>query len=146
MDLDEIHERADSLLVGAGQRYTKERRRIVEALATAQHPVTVESLREVSPTIPLSSAYRNLAVLERVGVVDKVRTSDDHSRYELSELLTRHHHHHLVCTDCGAVEDFTVPASLERSLARSLAEVALGSGFRTAGHRLDLVGVCGSCA
>lgn len=145
MVLDDIHERANAMLAGEGQRYTTERRRIVAALAGADRPLTVESLREVSPTIPVSSAYRNLAVLERVGVVERVRTSDDHARFELSEELTDHHHHHLVCTGCGAVEDFTVPASLERSLARRLAEVALDRGFRTVGHRLDLVGVCATC-
>lgn len=146
MVLDDVHERAGEMLAGEGQRYTVERRRIVEALADADRPVTVETLRELSPQVPVSSAYRNLAVLERVGVVERVRTADDHARFELSEELTDHHHHHLVCTGCGTVEDFTVPASLERSLARRLAEVARDRGFSGAGHRLDLVGMCAACA
>jgi Fe2+ or Zn2+ uptake regulation protein len=145
MVLESVHEHAGELLASAGQRYTPERRLIVEALASADRPLTVVALREVRPDVPLSSAYRNLAVLERVGVVERVRTADDHARFELSEALTDRHHHHLVCTGCGAVEDFTVAESLERSLAQRLAEVAADRGFRSAGHRLDLVGVCAAC-
>lgn len=141
----DVHERADRLLAGEGQRYTPVRRQIVDALAQAERPLTVESLREVRPSVPVSSAYRNLAVLERVGVVERVHTADDHARFELTEALTDHHHHHLECTSCGGVEDFTVPAGLERSLAEGLAEVARSRGFRADGHRLDLVGVCAAC-
>ncbi|MCX7620969.1 MAG: transcriptional repressor [Acidimicrobiales bacterium] len=146
MILNEIHQRVKALLEAESQRYTKERRRIVEALAQASRPITVESLRELDPPVPLSSAYRNLAVLERAGVAVRVQTAEPHARFELSERVTEHHHHHLVCTSCGAVEDFTVPHSLERSLSRRLGELARVQGFRAAAHRLDLVGTCRSCA
>jgi len=143
--LDDIHEQVGTLLSRDGQRYTTERRRLVEALARSDRPVTVESLRDADPPIPMSSAYRNLSVLERVGVVERVRTTDDRARFELSEQLTDHHHHHLVCTGCGVVEDFTVPEAIERSLDRRLAEVAAERGFEVTGHRLDLVGTCAAC-
>ncbi len=145
MVITEVHERVAELLSAEGQRYTAERRTIVESLATADRPLTVESLREVSPEIPISSAYRNLSVLERVGALEKIRSEDDHARFELSEELTDHHHHHMVCTGCGVVEDFTVPSSLERSLVERLTEVAEARGFEGVGHRLDLVGVCPDC-
>lgn len=146
MVTDEIHSVVAAQLLSVGQRYTAERRAIIEALSVAERPMTVVALREASPGLPVSSAYRNLAVLERVGAVRKVSSSDDHARFELSEDLTDDHHHHLVCTRCGVVEDFTVPNDLERSLVQRLAQVARKRGFQGVEHRLDLVGVCGDCA
>jgi Fe2+ or Zn2+ uptake regulation protein len=142
---EDLHERASTHVTRDGQRYTAVRRALVEALAHADGPVTVDAIREVTPSIPLSSTYRNLAVLERVGVVEKVHTADDHTRFELAQALTHHHHHHLVCTSCGAVEDFTLPDGAEGSLISGLAEVAHDRGFEATDHRLDLVGLCPSC-
>ncbi len=76
-------------------------------------------------------------MLEQVGVVRRIVTSDEHARFELAEDLTGHHHH-LVCGSCGRVEDFTVSEQLERSLETALARVANGTGFDVDHHRLDL--------
>lgn len=146
MGTDEIHALVAAQLGSAGQRYTAKRRAIIETLLVAERPLTVMALREASPRLPLSSVYRNLAVLEQVRAVRKVVSSDDHARFELSEDLTDDHHHHLVCTGCGVVEDFTVPSELEKSLVVRLAQVARNRGFQGVEHRLDLVGVCGDCA
>jgi Fe2+ or Zn2+ uptake regulation protein len=91
-----------------------------------------------------SSVYRNLAVLERAGVVHRIVTTDEFARYELAEDLTEHHHH-LICASCGDVTDFTVPADVERSLEAALSTVAERSGFQVRHHRLDLVGTCPRC-
>jgi Fur family ferric uptake transcriptional regulator len=68
----------------------------------------------------------------------------DFARFELAEDLTEHHHH-LICTSCGAVEDFTAPASLERVLGKAVAEIESAHRFRAQRHRLDLVGLCADC-
>jgi Fe2+ or Zn2+ uptake regulation protein len=68
--------------------------------------------------MPQSSVYRNLSVLEQVGAVRRVITEEGIARYELAEDLTTHHHH-LVCRVCGAVEDVTMPSSLERPWSAS---------------------------
>ena len=67
------------------------------------------------PGLAQSSAYRNLAVLERAGVVHRIVTSDEFARYELAEDLT-HHHHHLICSTCGGVTDFEVSDAVEHEL------------------------------
>lgn len=51
-----------------------------------------------------------------------------------------------VCVTCGAVEDFTAPGRFERSLRELMANVTDGRGFVAETHRLDLLGVCGTCA
>jgi Fur family transcriptional regulator, ferric uptake regulator len=143
-ELHELHATAAERLRADDQRYTASRRSIVEALAAAERPPTIPELLLARPGLAQSSAYRNLAVLEQVGVVRRIVTSDEHARFELAEDLTGHHHH-LVCATCGRVDDFTVSPQLERSLDTALARVADDTGFELDHHRLDLVGTCRAC-
>jgi Fe2+ or Zn2+ uptake regulation protein len=141
---DDLHATAAARLKRDQQRYTTGRRALVDALAGAVRPVTMPELQRGHPDLALSSAYRNLAVLERAGVVRRIVTSDEHARFELAEDLTGHHHH-LICGACGRVDDFTVSSQLERSLESALARIVEGTGFRPDHHRLDLVGTCSDC-
>jgi Fe2+ or Zn2+ uptake regulation protein len=127
-----------------GQRYTGNRKRLVELLEGAGAPLTIPEILERGPDLAQSSVYRNLAVLERAGLVHRIVTTDDWARYELDHALT-HHHHHLICSSCGVVRDFTVSSRLERSIDEALAKVAGDAGFRLDHHRLDLVGYCADC-
>lgn len=139
-----MHATADDLLRGAGQRYTANRRSLVDALAAAGGPITVVDLLVSIDGMAQSSAYRNLAVLEEAGVVRRLVTDDDTARFELAEHLTGHHHH-LICEGCGAVIDIDVPARIEDDVRTLSATVAAEHGFRVDHHRLDLVGRCGVC-
>lgn len=134
-------------LSGLDQRYTRGRRAIVAALAAAGRPLTVPEILagDAEGELPQSSAYRNLTVLVEVGVVHRLPGTDEFARYELAEELTDHHHHHLICTSCGAVSDFTVPSSLERTLEATMGQIASHTGFRPERHRLDFIGTCHDC-
>jgi Fe2+ or Zn2+ uptake regulation protein len=140
----DLHDTVAQRLRSVSQRYTSGRRAVVDVLASTKQPLTIPELLAANRRIPQSSAYRNLAVLELAGVVHRIVTSGDFARYELDEELTEHHHH-LICSSCGGVEDFTAPASLERTLRKVTAELADTSGFLAEAHRLDLVGVCAGC-
>jgi Fur family ferric uptake transcriptional regulator len=141
-DLDRI---AGARLHGDGQRYTANRRELVHLLATAGVPLTIPEILERRRDLAQSSVYRNLAVLAHSGLVQKIVTSDEWARFELAEDLTEHHHH-VICSRCGLVRDFTVPPRLERSIDDALAKVAAETDFTLQHHRLDLVGLCPSCA
>jgi Fe2+ or Zn2+ uptake regulation protein len=141
-ELDRI---AQTRLRRDGQRYTDNRRQLVEALAASGAPLTIPEILEQRPDLAQSSVYRNLAVLERAGVVQRIVTTDEWARYELAEDLTQHHHH-LICSSCGAVRDFTVSSGLERSIDTALNQVVDQEGFRLEHHRLDLVGLCEDCS
>jgi Fur family transcriptional regulator, ferric uptake regulator len=142
---EDVHATITSWLRRVDQRYTTGRRRLVEALAAAAHPVTTAELVQAQPGMPQSTAYRNLAVLAQAGVVHRVVGSDEYARYELAEELTGRHHHHLVCQSCGAVDDFTPSAAFERSI-NSLIGALGAKGFQVETHRLDLLGTCARCA
>lgn len=143
-DTDDLHLTATSRLRGDDQRYTSGRRALVDLLAATDRPLTVAEVVARSGGLAQSSVYRNLSVLERAGVVQRVVTDDEFARYELAEDLTGHHHH-LICTGCGTVEDFTLSDDLEANLERALRRVATRTGFATGHHRLDLVGTCPAC-
>jgi len=129
-----------------GQRFTHGRRALVEALAKADRPVTTEEILRLEPRLPLSSTYRNLAILQQAGVVHRVSTDHEFARFELAEDLTDRHHHHLVCESCGTIADVEIPARLDRSVRGALDDLARTAGFHVASHRVDAFGLCARCA
>jgi len=139
------HETVAALLAADEQRYTSGRRTLVDALVSAGRPLTISDVLASAPSLPQSSAYRNLAILEEAGVVHKVVTNEEFARYELAEDLTEHHHH-LVCTSCGAIEDIDIPGALERGIERAVGTLAEDSDFTHVSHRLDLMGLCPNCS
>ena len=141
-ELDRI---AASRLRHDGQRYTSNRQRLVQVLSAARAPLTIPEIVTGNDGLAQSSVYRNLAVLERAGVVQRVVTTDEWARFELAETLTEHHHH-LICARCGRVDDVTLPDRVERELDATLARAARAAGFQLDHHRLDLVGRCSDCA
>jgi Fur family transcriptional regulator, ferric uptake regulator len=142
---DDLHRAIEERLGRIGQRYTLNRRALVDALARARRPLAVDDVRAGRRSMPQSSIYRNLTDLVEAGVVRRVITEGDFARFELDEGLTEHHHH-LVCSNCGRVEDVAIPQDFERSIDRSLDRLAKDAGFATVSHRLDLIGLCRDCA
>lgn len=126
------------------QRYTPQRRKIIEVLANVGHPLTTQDIRDHSSGLAQSSVYRNLVVLQEFGIIIKVVTNDDLGRYELAEDLTGHHHH-LICSQCGAVRDVVVPEALERDIDGALDTLSRREGFALDHHRLDVIGRCSAC-
>ncbi len=131
------------------QRYTSQRRLIVTVLAAADRPLIIQQLIKRSSStkkvLAQSSLYRNLVVLENVGVVQRVLSTDEVARYELNDEILGHHHH-LVCSKCGEVLDVRIPEELEQNLDAALLQIAKRSGFKLDQHRLDLIGRCSKCS
>ncbi len=142
----EIHRNAATKLVASSQRYTANRRQIVDALDQSPGPATIGEILLSASGLAQSSTYRNLVILEEAGVVHRIVTSDDHARFELNEDITGHHHHHLVCSGCGLIVDVTLAPTLEHGLEVALKEAADQQGFVGDHHRLDLIGRCRRCA
>jgi Fur family transcriptional regulator, ferric uptake regulator len=143
-DHDDLHAIVTRRLRADGQRYTRQRRSLIEVLDASEAPLTLPQLLQQAEGLAQSSAYRNLAVLERAHVVHRIITTGDHACWELAEDLTEHHHH-LICTTCGEVNDFTIPADVEEQMEKALDRVATDAGFTATHHRLDLIGECSRC-
>jgi Fur family ferric uptake transcriptional regulator len=127
-------------------RFTKGRKAVVAALASASGPMSAAELAELlGDAIPLSSLYRTLSVLEDAGVVAHHLGAKGLTRYELAEWLAGHHHH-LVCVDCGSVADVEIPPSQEDEVRSLVSEIAAAASFTPTDHALEIEGHCAKCA
>lgn len=144
MSDNELDDEVTALLRKEDHRYTSGRRRLVAALQASDRPLTITQIVAADGTLPQSTVYRNLTILEEVGAVTRIVTSDEFSRYELAEHLTEHHHH-LICSNCGDVADFALDSTIENELAKALQNKANKVGFDIDAHRLDLIGTCAAC-
>lgn len=142
--MNDIHEEATLRLRRVGQRYTRQRRALVDLLMKAPRPLSVAEIFESSRGFPQSSIYRNVAVLEQADVVHRLVARGDFASFELAEDLGEHHHH-MICTSCGRVEDFRPTPQLEQAAA-ALDRIAGRAAFKVQSHRLDIVGLCNTCA
>lgn len=125
-------------------RYTRGRRAIVDGLRTAGGPVTLPELLALSDDLALSSAYRNLSLMEGAGVVRRLAHGGDHARFELAEELTEHHHH-LICESCGSIRDVVFDAEIEGALEDALDAIGRAQDFVPHGHTIDVYGTCRAC-
>ena len=143
---ESLHAAAERRLAKVGQRHTRQRRAILELVAAAGRPVTVPDLLALDEAdVSQSSLYRNLVVLEDVGVLQRVAGWGNHDRFELSESLSGHHHHHLMCTSCGLVVDIPTNHGFEQAMTDESSKVSEELGFDVTGHSVDLYGRCTDC-
>ena len=139
MASNDIHEIAEKKLASIQQRYSSRRRRLVETLERADHPLIATDIVAIDDDLPQSSVYRNLAVLESAGVVVKVLTNGDRAAFELAEEL-KGHHHHLVCKSCGETVEIEGGA-----IEKWASKVGEDHGFREVGHTAEIFGICSKC-
>jgi Fur family ferric uptake transcriptional regulator len=130
-----------STLSRRGHRLTRPRQavlRVIEASPQGFNARQIHlALRRRRVPIGLTSVYRTLDLLVRLGLIQEVHREGGDHRYLACDIT---HHHHAVCTDCGRILDFGVCdlEALTRRVARSTQMTILG-------HRLELFGRCKEC-
>jgi Fur family transcriptional regulator, ferric uptake regulator len=121
-----------------GQRVTTARRLVISTLIDASGHVTAEDLavdiQEQHPEIHLSTVYRTLDSLEKLGIVEHTHVGHGPAVYHVG--IT---HQHLVCEECGAVID--VPTHLLEDVGDSLRQQY---GFELHIGHFALLGRCAS--
>lgn len=125
----------------SGPRKTDQRTAILDALTSAQGPLTPfevhERARVQLPSLGRATVYRNLTRLADEGDVVAVHLPGDATRYEPAG---RGHHHHFRCTDCDGVFEFDAHCPVA-----VLEGVTLPGGFQVTHHELTLYGLCATC-
>ncbi len=121
-------------------RMTTQRQVIMEELKSVKsHPTAGElchMVRRRLPRISLGTVYRNLDILSRAGMVQKLDVAGQEMRFDGNTM----NHYHLRCLECGRV--FDVEMDLLSGVEQ---QVAQQSGFRVYGHRLEFIGLCEAC-
>ncbi len=137
-DVDEIA----AALRGAGHRVSAPTRAVLEALFSAEGPVSAEriadGLRGQLPGLELTSVYRNLERLERLGVVSHVHVGHGAGLYALTRGGDPEY---LVCERCGAV---TTVQHTELALVRDAVRAAFG--YEASFRHFPIHGLCPQCS
>ena len=126
-----------------GLRLTPQRQQVLAAVAALEHatPETIGArLREEAgpggAAPDTSTVYRNLELLERLGLVWHTHLGKGAPVYHAAE----HPHLHVVCSSCGAID------SADPELLNSAAErLAADLGFTLAVGHVALSGACRAC-
>ncbi len=128
------------LLRSRGLRLTAQRQLVLQAVMELGHatPEQVHSaVREVAAGVNITTIYRTLELLERLGLVTHTHLSHGSPTYHAAG---EHQHVHLVCRECGAIDE------IEPELLRPLADqLAAQRGFQVDIGHVALFGVCGQC-
>ena len=73
-------------------------------ISTKEHPsaeMIYDELKKIEPTLSLGTVYRNLKLLEELGMVKRVTSVNNVERYD----AMTSDHIHFVCDKCGSVID-----------------------------------------
>jgi Fur family ferric uptake transcriptional regulator len=127
-------------LRGSGYRLTPQRELILAEVERLGHATPDEVLAEArahSEAINASTVYRNLEVLEELGLVRHAHLSDRAPTYHS---VTDHEHFHLVCRNCGQV--ISVDPDVLSPLLDRLDD---DHGFTADVGHLTVFGTCSSC-
>ena len=122
------------------RRSTEQRELIRQILQHADEHLDADKIyeqaRQKSPSISLSTVYRNLQLFKEVGLVEEHQFGS--RRYY--EPAPQSKHHHLVCLGCGRVFEFKCP-STERLKSR----ISKEEGFKVMEAEVRLAGYCPEC-
>lgn len=146
MTMDPPTDRVDWRAVAAalrarGQRWTPQRRTLIEVLAGARGHMTgselVERCRAANPDTVPSTVYRTLDVLEEIGIVAHGHGADGREEFHV---LPDAEHGHLHCATCGGT--WELPDAEAAPLVRALAQ---SRGFEADLSHVTVVGRCAAC-
>ncbi len=124
-----------------GYRLTAQRQLVLEAVARLGHATPEDICAQVRATahaVNISTIYRNLELLEELGLVAHAHLTHGAPTYHAT---TEEPHVHLVCSRCDAVESISpeVVGSVVERLGRE-------RGFAVDVRHLTFTGLCRGCS
>jgi len=126
---------------GAGERaLTRQREAVLRVIRDSGEHMTAneifEAARDVLPTISFATVYNSLKYLKEAELVREISFGNAASRYDRET----DRHDHAICTRCGRLVDFDLPATtgLLRAAARK-------TRFKPESVHLTLKGLCPEC-
>jgi Fur family transcriptional regulator, ferric uptake regulator len=126
----------------AGERVTRQRLLVADALAALGRQVSAqelyERLRRRDPAIGRATVFRTLEALVAAGVARRLELDGHVYGYVACR---PGHHHHLACHRCGRVEEIG-----EGYIAPVAERLANDLGFSIDDARVDFYGVCAACS
>ncbi len=118
---------------------TKQRSIILDELRSVHSHPTADQLylavKDRLPHISLATVYRNLDLLVREGLIQKLEFGGGQKRFDGNP----EEHYHMRCLSCGEVRDGNEQLPALRNTPRSSA------GYEITGYHLEFTGYCARC-
>ena len=127
-------------LQAKGVKITPQRQEIIKVFLESQdlHLSAEEVHGRITvkfPSMSLDTVYRNLSMLQKLGILTELNFGD---RKSLFEINNSQHHHHLVCTKCGGSQEieFCPLDFLDKQHIKN---------FKVQKHSFEIFGICANC-
>lgn len=132
-----------SIIKEKGCRMTPQRKIIIELLIKRHNTLSCvdDLLNEAkisNPAINATTIYRNLELLDDLGLIHTHNDKDGRKLYKL--VCHKAHHHHIICQSCGKMLPIDY-CPITPELEVLVAEL----GFTLDAHNLELFGTCKDC-
>ncbi len=89
--------------------------------------------------ISLSTIYRTLKLMARLGILRELELAEGHKHYEINQPYP-HHHHHLICVRCNKTIEFK-----NDSILKIGTRTAKKEGYHLLDCQLTIHAVCPAC-
>ncbi|HEX8476259.1 MAG TPA: transcriptional repressor [Pyrinomonadaceae bacterium] len=126
---------------GVRQGLTPQREVVLRVVSGSEEHLTAneifEAARRLLPTISFATVYNSLRYLKDAGLIGEVSFGNGASRYDRETAR----HDHAICTSCGKLVDFDLPATVDLMRA-----AARRSHFKPESIHLTLLGLCVGCS
>lgn len=124
-----------------GYKLTGQRRIIIEVFEVCPAHYTAQEVFEKvklqNSNINFSTVYRNLELLCKIGVINKLNIDSRTSHFELAH---NEHHHHVICLKCGEMQSIDMCPYGQLKVS-DLDEL----GFVPVNHKFEIYGYCKKC-
>ena len=125
---------------GGAEALTPQRAAVLEAVRASDKHLSASEIfaaaRERLPTISYATVYNSLRYLKEAGLLREISFAHNASLYDRET----ERHDHAICSGCGKLVDFDLPATVELMRA-----AARRSGFKPESVHLTLHGLCPEC-
>ncbi|MFD0958676.1 Fur family transcriptional regulator [Paenibacillus chungangensis] len=127
-----------SRMSSQGLRVTDQRRTLAKLFSDTSGYLSPKDVYEFMGKtysgLSFDTVYRNLRVLEELGVLEQVMFEDG-VKFKL-HCSEHHHHHHLICLQCGLTHPI-VFCPMEQT--------AVPDDFKVVKHKFEVFGYCKAC-
>jgi Fur family transcriptional regulator, ferric uptake regulator len=96
-------------------------------------------LQNEGEAISLSTIYRSLKLMARMGILRELELGEGHKHYELNQPYP-HHHDHLICVRCNKTVEFKNDAILKIGT-----KTAEKEGYQLLDCQLTIHAICPAC-
>lgn len=99
----------------------------------------LHQLQASGESISLSTIYRTLKLMARMGILRELELAEGHKHYEINQ-PSPHHHHHLICVRCNKTIEFKSDSVLKVG-----AKTAQKEGYHLLDCQLTIHAICPAC-